>query len=60
MGTFGSKRYKIVRFRFKGNNRTMQHGLTLEQAQAHCQREDTHAKMDKDGHRAWFDGYTAE
>lgn len=28
-------------------------GLTLEQAQAHCQRDDTHG----DG---WFDGYEAE
>ena len=60
MGTFGDKKYKIVRFRFQGNNRTMQHGLTLEEAQAHCSREDTHAKADKNGHRAWFDGYTAE
>jgi hypothetical protein len=28
-------------------------GLTLEEAQAHCQREDTHG----DG---WFDGYEEE
>lgn len=28
-------------------------GLSLEDAQAHCQREDTHGE-------GWFDGYTAE
>jgi hypothetical protein len=42
--------YKIVRFRFEGRNRVIKRGLTLEEAQAHCQREDTHG----DG---WFDGY---
>ncbi len=45
--------YKIIRFRFNGSNRTIQRGLTLEEAQAHCQREDTHG----DG---WFDGYAEE
>lgn len=42
--------YKIVRFRFEGDNEVVVRGLTLEQAQAHCQRDDTHG----DG---WFDGY---
>jgi hypothetical protein len=46
--------YKIIRFRFKGRRRTIKTGLTLEQAQAHCSREDTH----KPG--VWFDGYTRE
>jgi len=48
-------RYKIVRFYQDLNRRkrTMMTGLTLEEAQAHCQREDTHG----DG---WFDGYEAE
>lgn len=41
--------YKIVRFRFKGENETLVRGLTLEQAQEHCSRDDTHG----DG---WFDG----
>ena len=59
-GHFGKDTYKIVRYKFQGNNRTMERGLTLEQAQEHCQREDTHAKKDKDGHRKWFDGYTKE
>lgn len=47
------KTYKIVRFRFKGENETLVRGLTLEQAQAHCQREDTHGE-------GWFDGYMEE
>jgi hypothetical protein len=45
--------YKIIRFRFKGRKRVVKRGLTLEQAQEHCSREDTHG----DG---WFDGYEAE
>jgi hypothetical protein len=42
--------YSIVRFRQDGDNDVVVRGLTLEQAQAHCQRDDTHG----DG---WFDGY---
>lgn len=45
--------YKIVRYRFEGDNETIVRGLTLEEAQEHCQDEDTHG----DG---WFDGYTEE
>ena len=49
--------YRIVRFfqddRNDGKPMVMQHGLTLEQAQAHCQQDDTHG----DG---WFDGYEGE
>ena len=45
--------YKIVRFRFEGTNRVIKEGLTLEEAQEHCRREDTKG----DG---WFDGYTEE
>jgi hypothetical protein len=45
--------YTITRFRFKGENETIATGLTLEEAQAHCQRKDTHG----DG---WFDGYGEE
>ena len=48
-----NKTYKIIRFRFKGNNRTVKTGLTLEQAQAHC--NDT-----KSSGNGWFDGYTEE
>ena len=43
------KTYKIIRFRFNGSRRTIKTGLTLEEAQKHCQREDTHGE-------GWFDG----
>lgn len=49
--------YKIVRFYAPHRNReneTVETGLTLEEAQAHCNREDTHEKGE------WFDGYTEE
>jgi len=45
--------YKIIRFKFNGQQITIKKGLTLEEAQAHCRREDTHG----DG---WFDGYAEE
>ena len=45
--------YKIIRFRFEGTNGVIKKGLTLEEAQEHCQRDDTNG----DG---WFDGYTEE
>lgn len=48
--------YKIVRFYRPDTGkrkRTIKTGLTLEQAQAHCGREDTHGSD-------WFDGYTKE
>ena len=45
--------YKIIRFRFEGNNTVVKRGLTLEEAQAHCRRDDTRG----DG---WFDGYEKE
>lgn len=52
------KRYNIIRYYFKGNNRIKERGLSLEQAREWCNREDTHAKKDKKGHRDWFDGFT--
>lgn len=47
--------YKIVRFHqdLDVPNEVIVRGLTLEQAEAHCQREDTHGET-------WFDGYTEE
>lgn len=45
--------YKIIRMRFNGTNRVIKRGLTLEEAQAHCRREDTHGE-------GWFDGYEEE
>ena len=47
------KTYKIIRFRFEGKNRTIKKGLTLEEAQEHCQRDDTKGA-------GWFDGDTEE
>ena len=35
------------------NQRTIKRGLSLDEAQAHCRREDTHGAN-------WFDAYTSE
>ena len=45
------ERYRIIRF-YKTDRRprTIKRGLTLEQAQAHCRRDDTRGP-------GWFDGY---
>ena len=45
--------YKIIRFRFEDNNRIIDTGLTLEEAQEHCNSEDSHGA-------SWFDGYEKE
>jgi len=45
--------YKIIRFKFNGSNRVIKRGLTLEEAQWWCKREDTHGE-------GWFDGYAEE
>ena len=62
-----SKTYKIIRNRFRGPSRVIKRGLTLEEAQAHCQRPDTRKAITKvwpDGstfeHVEWFDGYDEE
>ena len=47
------KRYKIIRYTWQQNNRTIKTGLSLEQAQAHCNDPETSGKD-------WFDGYTEE
>jgi hypothetical protein len=49
--------YKIIRFCFDENDpdhhAIIDTGLSLEEAQEHCNREDTHGP-------GWFDGYTEE
>ena len=45
--------YKIVRFRFRGENEVVKRGLTLEEARRHCSDSKTHGE-------GWFDGYTKE
>lgn len=47
--------YKIIQFYLDETKpkKTLKTGLTLEEAQEHCSREDTHG----DG---WFDGYDIE
>lgn len=50
--------YQIVRFYADHNDyrngEVIETGLTLEEAKAHCNREDTHEKG------VWFDGYTED
>ena len=43
--------YRIIRFRFRANPRTIRNNVTLTEAKAHCQKPTTR----KEG--AWFDGY---
>lgn len=63
--------YKIVRSYFDSNapgRRTIKRGLTLEEAQAHCQDPETSSrtctkaagKRRTRQYGQWFDGYTEE
>jgi hypothetical protein len=62
--------YKIIRFYFDDNrkNRVIERGLTLEQAQAHCNDKETSSstctKPDAlartKAYGPWFDGYEKE
>ena len=45
--------YSIIRYHQNGENARLYTGLTLKEAQEHCQRPDTRG----DG---WFDGYQEE
>ena len=57
--------YKIIRFFFNGGKRVIKRGLTLEQAQAHCNDPETSSstcKLAANRRRTkqrgpWFDGY---
>jgi hypothetical protein len=63
-----SDRYKIVRGYFKGGRRVIARGLTLAEAQAHCQDPETSsrtatsaaARRRTQQRGAWFDGYERE
>ena len=49
--------YKIIRFFYPSQdreNKVIKTGLTLEEAQEHCSREDTREEG------IWFDGYNQE
>jgi hypothetical protein len=49
----GEPVYSVVRYFQSGENSVLVRGLTLEQAQAHCNRDDTRGE-------GWFDGYRQE
>lgn len=60
--------YKIVRKFFKGDDEVLETGLTLEEAQEHCQDPETSSKtatgksaiaVTKE-HGSWFDCYYEE
>lgn len=60
--------YKIVRNYFKGGKRTLDRGLTLEEAKEHCSSPETSSKSCTSAaglattrrNGAWFDGYEEE
>lgn len=59
--------YKTILFRFNGNNKVLDRGLTLEQAQEFCKDPDTSsrtcekaANFKKWGDGPWFVGYDEE
>lgn len=60
--------YKIVRMYQRGGKRTIETGLTLEEAQAHCRDPETSSstcrkrsnKMRTNSRGPWFDGYEKE
>lgn len=53
--------YKIIRFFNdpKKCSKIIRKGLTLEEAQMHCNHNDS-ISLNKDGKPIWFDGYTKE
>ncbi len=60
--------YQIVRFFFKDGREVIETGLTLEEAQAHCNDPETSSRTCKKRHNVlrtrergpWFDGYEEE
>ena len=63
-----TERYKIVRHYFRGRQLTIERGLTLEEAQAHCRDPETSsataqgaiAKQRTKLSGPWFDSYEKE
>ncbi len=51
------KKYKIVKFSFKGSPRTIKRGLTLAAAKKHCRDPKTH---NPSGPNPWFHGFQEE
>jgi len=45
--------YKIIRYKFYGENKTIKRNLTLEEAKKHCNKLQTKG-ID------WFDGFTKQ
>lgn len=62
--TDDDKTYRVRRFHFDSSNpqhhKVIATGLTLEEAQAHCQDENTHERDPETGNVIWFDGYDEE
>ena len=60
--------YRVIRFYFKGGNRIIKRGLTLEEAQEHCNNPETSSSTCKSAssnritkrNGPWFDGYEGE
>ncbi len=60
--------YKIIRMYFRGGRRTINTGLTLEEAQTHCQDKQTSSstcttytgKQRTKNLGEWFDTYTEQ
>ncbi len=63
-----AERYKVVRMYFRGGKRTIARGLTLAEAQEHCQNPETSsktatsaaAKRRTAARGPWFEGYSRE
>jgi len=58
--------YKIMRYFKNGNEEVIKTGLTLEEAQEHCNDPETSSRTAKNAddyteqHGEWFDGYDEE
>lgn len=63
-----TRNYKIVRFYFNGTKRTIERGLTLEEAKAHCNNPEASSRTCRNWRNRqrtrhygpWFDGYAED